>query len=212
LFGIGAGLIYGVQNGPKPRSGTTKDKLTDPPHQVRTFVGLLLLTLLLTVPGAFLSANTDDLSRGEAITWAVTFVVTGPVVFAGWFIKRRLARRKAWYRFTRAVAGAGIWAVMALAPAIFAVGVLPFQTAQVCVQETGDEPTLLGKETPLTLVAQTGDRTILAVEKTDVDGKAKSILSLPTSKITRLQFGELDAAGMNCTGDPGAGARTRARA
>ena len=97
--------------------------------------------------------------------------------------------------------GGGIWAAMAVIPAVLAVGVLPFEKAQLCLEGPDKLVRPLGREDQLTLIAQTKDRTILAVERSAGDDtKAKSLLTVPTTKVSRLQFGEL-ARDLNCVSE-----------
>jgi len=201
VMGIGAALVYGVTNGPNRRSRIDNDRLTQPPNAARTIFGLVALSAVLIAPGVVLSERTDEVSTGEAVACLVALLVTIPLVFAGWFVKRRVARRRSWYRISRAVVGGAIWAAMAVIPAVLAVGALPFEKAQLCLETPDKMVKPLGREDQLTLIAQTKDRTILAVEKSTGDNrKAKSLLTVPTTKVSRLQFGKL-ARNLNCVNE-----------
>jgi len=51
VMAIGAALVYGVTDGPNPRSERDNDRLTQPPHPARTMFGLVALSAVLIAPG-----------------------------------------------------------------------------------------------------------------------------------------------------------------
>jgi hypothetical protein len=136
LVGATAAIWYGILDGPKARqrTGTTvegdPDKLDEGPSEKLTLGLLGLLGVASVAPGAIIAwSSGDGFSFSEGLAFAVTLAVTVPLVFAGWYVKRKVARLTG-YRLTRAVAAGGVWAGMALAPVVFTVGVVPLEKAK----------------------------------------------------------------------------------
>jgi hypothetical protein len=187
IVGIAMALCFGGWDGPRERRRVTDpalardtDKLTAKPRRGLTFAFMILVSLAFTVPAFVQATDAGGAARTARLT-AVGFglLVTFALVAAGWFLIRRLAR-KDWSRLPKAVAAGGIWAAMAVVPALMFAGLLDFENAQACT--TGSATPVRG-----VLVGETPEHLLLA---TDVDDE-ESVLSLPVDGVTKSEYGDL---------------------
>jgi hypothetical protein len=183
VVGLIASLAYGVVNGPKPRgddAGEASDHLTKgSPSQVKLFGGLAALALLLVSPAVTLVVVEDGVSPELGFA-AAGLAVTYAVLCAGWFVKRRIARKRGWYRLTRALAAGAVWAAMALVPAVMAGGASVFEDARVCM--TDSATAITGS-----LIGDTSERVILVA---NVENE-ENVMSLPAARVSRVEYGDL---------------------
>jgi hypothetical protein len=181
LVGSIAALFYGALDGPKAREGLD-NRLDRGPTWDLKLAGLLLLTLALFAPGIWMAVETQGASW-EIGTGVFGLCLTYSLVCAGWFALRVLAKHGRWYRLGQAMAAGAIWTGMALVPSIGFGAAVVFESARVCVRDTVEPET--GK-----LIAETKDRVLLA---TGV-GNRKAVLSLPASRVRRVEYGDLSSS------------------
>lgn len=193
IVGIVAALGYGAWDGPKVRRNEKDgepvtnwaalrdlDRLTSQPRARRTFLLLVLIALALTGPAIFVALDLVGQSKTDRLgAVGFSFLITLSLVATGWFLLRRLARKK-WSRLPKAAAAGGLWAVMALVPAVMLAGLLEFEDAQVCTA---------GSFAPVegVLVGETPDHLLLATDF----GNEESVLSLPADRVTKSEYGDL---------------------
>jgi hypothetical protein len=179
LVGILAALAYGAMDRPKPRE-ETDDRLNTGPRWGLKLLGLLLLTLALVAPAIFLAIETEGASW-ELGTSILPVFITYAFVCTGWYALRRLAKKKEWwYRLGQAIAAGLIWAGMALVPSVMFGAAVVFESARVCIKDSAEPQT--GD-----LIAETKERVLLATGLDD----DKAVVSLPASRIRRVEYGEL---------------------
>ncbi len=194
IVGVLAALCYGALNGPRERRNEKDgravtdskelhklDLLNSQPRKKRTYLLLVLIALALTGPALFVALDLVEQSKTDRlIAVGFSFLVTLALVASGWFLLRRLARKKKWLRLPKAAAAGGLWAAMALVPALMFAGLLEFEDAQVCTA---------GSFAPVegVLVGETPDHLLLATDFEDEE----SVLSLPADRVTKSEYGDL---------------------
>jgi hypothetical protein len=189
FVGLLAALFYGALDWPKPRVGLD-DRLNKGPNWGLKLVGLLLLTFVFVAPAIWVAIATQGASW-EIGTSVLGIAVTYSLVCAGWFALRVLPKRAAWYRLGRAVGAGAIWTGMALVPSVMFAAAVVFDSARVCVRDSA-EPQSGG------LIAQTKEQVLLATGR----GNDKAVLSLPSSRVRRVEYGDLSAATSCPPADP----------
>lgn len=181
LVGIVAALGYGARDRPKPRNEEV-DLLNKGPHWRLKLFGLLLPTFALVAPAILLAIDTEGVS-GELVTSVLGFGVTYSMVCAGWFALRLLGKKHGqWYRLTHSAAAGVVWTGMALVPSVMFGAAVVFESARVCVRDRSNP--VAGD-----LIAETKDRILLAREA----GGRKTVVSLPASRVRRVEYGDLPA-------------------
>jgi hypothetical protein len=190
FVGVLAALVYGALDGPKPRDGLD-DRLDREPNWGLKLVGLLLLTLVLVAPAISLAISTQGASW-ETGTGILPIAVTYSFVCTGWFALRILAKKTTWwYRLGQAVAAGMIWMGMALVPSVMFGAAIAFESGRVCTRDSAEPRS--GQ-----LIAQTKEHVLLATGT----GNTKTVVSLPSSRVRRVEFGDLPATTTCPPADP----------
>lgn len=179
-FGLLAAVYYGARNRPRPRKAPDDDLNKGRGSLFLRWIFFPAVAVGLCVPAIHQAYATDGLSLlllssafGIAVTWAA--------LASGWFLKRRVGRRS-WPRLLRALAGGAIFAVVALTPAAMIASAISFEPAQVCTSDT--QVPQKGR-----LIGEGGGRLLLEEHL----GRDSDVVSLPTERITRTEFGDVSS-------------------
>jgi hypothetical protein len=189
FVGVLAALVYGALDRPKPREGLD-DRLDRGPKWGLKLVGLLLLTLVLVAPAISLAISTQGASW-ETGTGILPIAITYSFVCAGWFALRVLAKKTWSYLLSQAVAAGMVWMGMALVPSVMFGAAITFESGRVCTRDSA-------KPQRGRLIAQTKERVLLATGT----GNRKTVVSLPSSRVRRVEFGDLSATTTCPPADP----------
>jgi hypothetical protein len=180
-----ASLWPAVWNRQEAQSNEDLDRLTTGPKPFWFFVFWILLASALVTPAVVLAIETEELSV-DFITAPIGWSVTFSVVLAGWYALRKIGRTD-WARLWRALAAGGVWAGMALTPAVMFGAAVVLEPTRVCVRDADEHQT--GD-----LIAETKERLLLA---TGI-GDERAVLSLPTARVRRVEYGELSDSPAAC--------------
>jgi hypothetical protein len=179
-FGLLVALFYGARDRPKPRPWGG-DELDEGPgaFALRAFFFPLVAAALCA--WAILQAlSTDHFSLLLLLGSGLGIAVTWAVLAAVWFMKRRVARTTL-SRLPRAAAAGGLFALVALTPAVMTASAYPFEQAIVCTTES--QVPQRGQ-----LIGEGGGRILI---EQSADGEA-DVVSVPTEHAGRTEFGDVE--------------------
>jgi hypothetical protein len=189
LLGTSAALIYGAFNKPKPRKACDGTRL--PTSLVRgsewglKLFGLIVLGAALATPAILQAVHTDGISWKLGFS-LVGILVTAALVCLGWWSLRLIGNSK-WHGAGQALAAGGVWAFMAIAPAVMWAGAVEFDSAVVCLNDNSVPQE--GK-----LLANTKDQVFLARHA----GHKDTIASLPGSRVRSVRQGDVENQDLLC--------------
>ncbi|HSK49361.1 MAG TPA: hypothetical protein VK889_02580 [Solirubrobacterales bacterium] len=187
--GLLAALVYGAFDGPRPRAWPS-DELDRGPRWRLILVFIAFVSVALTMPAILQALRTDGISP-LLLTSLLGIAVTFGLAASGWFLIRRIGRRRGWLRLPKAAAAGGVWAAIAVTPAVMLASSLPFEKAQIC--------TSAGQEREVGLLIGEGGGRILLEQHF---GGEASVVSLPADKMTKGEFGDLSST-FACPVPPG---------
>ena len=179
-FGLLVALYYGARDRPKPRPWGGDQLDQGPGSFTLRYFFLPLLALALCAWAIGHAWETYGFGVRFVLGSLLGFAVTWSVLAAAWFHKRQIGRQ-AWERPTRAVAAGGLFALVALVPAVMTASVYRFERAVVCTSESqvAQRGLFIGEGGGRVLIEQAGE------------GEA-DVVSLPTEKVVRAEFGDVE--------------------
>ena len=178
-FGLLVALFYGGRDRPRPRPWGGDDLDQGPGSFFLRFAFFPLAALALCAWSIWKAHSTDGWSVLLVLGALLGIAVTWAILAAAWFLKRRVARA-GWSRFVRAAATGGLFACVAVTPAVMTASAYPFERAVVCTTES--QLPARGQ-----LIGEGGGR-ILVEQSTE--GEA-DVLSVLTEHITTTEFGDI---------------------
>jgi hypothetical protein len=178
--GLIAALAYGIL-GPSTPSSRASRRAREGGLRWPFLLAFALLALLLTLPALLAALRTEVISLLVAAILLSAFIVFGLLVI-GW---RHIRGTTGGLRSlpARALTVGVAFAAMAVVPAVLiSAAWLEFEEVQVCTTDSADrgEGILLGSAS---------DRVLVAI---DVRGE-ESILSYPTERVTKTEYGDLSS-------------------
>ena len=178
LIGLALSLLYGLIGTPRPHPKQEPD-LTKVKWHWLSFVGLVLLALVLAAPGAWV-AHVNEGPK-PLLRVLVGAIFAFPILVACWYLKRQIART-GWSRMVRALAAGGLTAVALLVPMLLVASALPFERVQGCIP--GAQHPFEGR-----LIGESGDRYLIEEQF----GKEAGVVALPAGNVTLSESGDLSS-------------------
>ena len=177
-FGLLVALFYGARDRPKPRPWGG-DELDEGPGKWPLRIFLPLAAVALCAWSILEARATDGVSVLLVAGALLGIAVTLSVLAAVWFLKRRVARLSL-ERLPRAAAVGGLFALVALTPAVMTASAYPFERAVVCTTESQVPQRGL-------LIGEGGGRILIELS---ADGEA-NVVSVPLERAGRTEFGDV---------------------
>jgi hypothetical protein len=178
VIGFVLALFFGLLGRPRPRADGGIDLKEGGPHWW-FFAGLVLLSVLLAVPGAWVAHEHEGPVPLLRLLIGPLFVF--PIMVACWFQKRRIAATS-WSRIVKALAAGGLAATVLLVPVLLVSSALPFDQVQGCIP--GAKLPFKGR-----LIGESGDRYLIEEQF----GKEAGVIALPTANLTLSETGDLSS-------------------
>lgn len=195
VFGLLMAMGYGLFNRPRSR-GERSDQLDQGRHwKPLLLVGFPLIVLALFVPALYQELTTHGFSWRLLVTAIGAGVAYAALATACFLIRRE--GRSGSSRIVRALAAGGLWAIVALTPALVFAGSLPFERAQVCT--TSSLLPVKGR-----LIGEGGGRVLIEEQF----GNEAGVISLPSDQVTTSEYGDV-VTNFVCPLPPGAKAAAK---
>lgn len=198
-FGLLMAMIYALLGRPRPRRGpAAEDELTSGKwwRVLLLFLGLFAVAVLGTLPALQQAVEAEDVSA-LLVPCILAIAITFGLLCAGWYWIRRQSRDPDGTRIGRAMFAGGVWAVVAIVPAVMLASAKPFEQAQACT--VGSLEPLKGR-----LIGESPTRIFLEEEF----GNEAALVVLPIDQVTRSESGDLSST-TPCPPPPGAKAVAR---
>jgi hypothetical protein len=145
------------------------------------FLGLFAAAAVCSLPALQQAVEAENVS-GLLVPCILAVVITFGLLAAGWYGIRRWSRDPDGSRIGRALLAGGIWAVVAIVPAVMLASAKPFEQAQACT--SGALEPLKGR-----LIGESPTRIFLEEEF----GNEATLVVLPLDRVTRSESGDLSS-------------------
>jgi len=205
-FGLLMAMLYALFDRPRPRGPADQteveqqraDELTSGKwwRVALLFLGLFAVAVLGTLPALQQAVEAEDVSA-LLVPCVLAVVITFGLLCAGWYWIRRQSRDPDGTRIGRAMFAGGVWAVIAIVPAVMLASAKPFEQGQACT--VGSLEPLKGR-----LIGESPSRIFLEEEF----GNEAALVVLPLDQVTRSESGDLSST-TPCPPPPGAKAAAR---
>jgi hypothetical protein len=188
-LGLLAAMLYGLRNRPRSREWRSDQLDEGYGWWILLLIVFPLVSIGLCAPAVHQAIVTDDRSL-LLLTSAIGIAVTYAALATGWYLIRRVGRRR-FPRLLRALAAGGLWAAIALTPSVMWAGAYSFEPAQVCT---------LGAQVPQKgqLIGEGGGRVLLEQQF----GNEAGVVALPSERVTKSEYGDLSST-FACPLEPG---------